>query len=63
MAKGVEKHLKQSKWYHATTLNGWRDICKYKLRVRHNIGNELDFGYGFYLTPILDQAKSLILRT
>ncbi|MGE8079251.1 DUF3990 domain-containing protein [Peribacillus loiseleuriae] len=60
MAKGVEKYLKKNKWYHATTLSGWKEICDKKLQVNHNKNHELDFGYGFYLTPKLDQANKFI---
>ncbi|WP_188652191.1 DUF3990 domain-containing protein [Pontibacillus salipaludis] len=31
-----------------------------RIQVNHNIGNELDFGYGFYLTPKEQQAKDFI---
>jgi hypothetical protein len=62
MSNKVEKYLKINKWYHATTLSGWKEICKYKIQVSYNIGNELDFGYGFYLTPKVDQAEKFIKR-
>ena len=35
---------------------------KEKVQVEYNRGSELDFGYGFYLTPKFDQAKRYINR-
>ncbi len=60
--KELEKYLKQETWYHATTLTGWKNICKEKVQVEYNKGSELDFGYGFYLTPKYEQAKRYIDR-
>lgn len=49
------------KWYHGTTLQGWKDICKYGVLSDYNKGYELDFGYGFYLTPIQQHAENYII--
>lgn len=54
------KQLRKTKWYHGTTLAAWKEICINKINIEHNIGNELDFGYGFYLTQNEEQAKKYI---
>jgi hypothetical protein len=53
-----KKHLKREKWYHGTTLEGWKQLCNDKIDVKYNIGNELDFGFGFYLTQQQVQAEN-----
>ncbi len=58
--KKVLKYLKQDKWYHGTSLAGWKEICDKSVLVEHNRGTELDFGYGFYLTPKQEQAEKFI---
>ncbi|MCX2811414.1 MULTISPECIES: DUF3990 domain-containing protein [Bacillus] len=54
------KHLNKKKWFHGTTLSAWRQICDKRIQVKHNIGHELDFGYGFYLTNKREQAEKYI---
>lgn len=61
MAK-YEKYLKNERWYHATTLEGWKHLCDKKIDVQYNKGNELDFGYGFYLTPSQQHAEAFIRK-
>lgn len=61
--KDYIKYLKQKSWFHGTTLSEWARIRKYKVRCDFNEGSELDFGYGFYLTPTFKQAASYINRT
>lgn len=56
------KYMKQDIWYHGTTLSGWKNLCKQKIRADYNSGTELDFGMGFYLTPKYNQAESYIKR-
>lgn len=56
------KYLSKSKWYHGTTLDGFKKICSMGVRADYNKGNELDFGYGFYLTPVKEQAESFIKK-
>lgn len=56
----IKKYLKQTKWYHATTLFNWHKLCFNKVKVNHNVGNELGFGYGFYLTPQQNKAEEYI---
>lgn len=56
------KYIQQDIWFHATTLSGWKNLCKEKVKVDYNIGTELDFGFGFYLTPKYKQAESYIKR-
>ena len=60
--KDLNKYLKQNTWFHGTTLEGWNESCKYGVRVNYNRGNELDYGYGFYLASKYKQAESFILR-
>lgn len=60
--KQYDKYLKQNIWFHGTTLSGWKELCKYKVKCDYNKGTELDFGYGFYLTPRFQQAENYINR-
>lgn len=60
MSNSYLKHLRKNKWFHGTTLAAWHDICKQGIVSNYNKGNELDFGYGFYLTPIKEQAEHFI---
>ncbi len=60
MSEKSLKYLKNSKWFHGTTLDGWNGICEKGILSDFNIDNELDFGYGFYLTHDEDQAKKFI---
>lgn len=62
MKEKIINYLKNDKWYHGTTLHGWKQMCKLKVQANFNIGHELDFGYGFYLTPAFDQADSYIIN-
>lgn len=39
----------QDKLYHGTVLSSARAIMSLGINTEINIGNELDFGYGFYL--------------
>lgn len=58
--KNPVRYLSESKWYHGTTLEGWHNICDKGIICNYNQGHELDFGYGFYLTPIQKQAERFI---
>lgn len=62
MSNSETKYLKKEKWYHGTTLHGFKEICRIGIKADYNEGNELDFGYGFYLTPIKKQAEQFILK-
>lgn len=62
MDKKIKKYLSQKKWYHGTTLDNAKKIRKMGVIADYNKGNELDFGFGFYLTPKKDQASSFIKR-
>lgn len=61
--KDVKKYLSQTSWYHATTIESLENILKNGVKHDYNIHRRLDFGYGFYLTPKLNQAKSYIQRS
>ncbi|MEK1830905.1 hypothetical protein AAAC51_23320 [Priestia megaterium] len=54
------RQLRKDTWYHGTTLEGWKLLCENKINIKYNIGNELDFGYGFYLTQNKSQAENYI---
>lgn len=54
------KYLRCNQWFHGTTLAGWKEICEKGILSNHNIGHELDFGYGFYLAPKREQAERFI---
>lgn len=54
--------LSSSKWYHATTKENYENIRKTGVQSTYNIGNELDFGYGFYLTPSEKLAENYLVR-
>lgn len=47
------------KWYHAT-LKRHLESLKAGIKVDHNMGHELDFGAGFYITSDLEQACKYI---
>lgn len=52
--------LKLDKWYHGTTMKHLKSIKEDGVNAKENIGLELDFGYGFYLTPNKEQAEKYI---
>ena len=56
------KYMEQDVWYHGTTLSGWKNLCTQKVEANYNLGTELDFGTGFYLTPKYNQAEGYIKR-
>lgn len=60
----TRQRLISSSWFHATTYSEWQNICQNKIQVKHNLirSNELDFGYGFYLTDSKERAKNYILQ-
>ncbi|MGV1040632.1 DUF3990 domain-containing protein [Clostridium perfringens] len=62
MIEKVRKYLIKDKWYHGTTLDGLKKICKNGVLVNYNEGNELDFGTGFYLTDKKQKAIDYIER-
>ncbi len=58
----INKYINQKLWYHGTTLYEWDSIKRKGVIFDYNKGNELDFGYGFYLTPEYDQAEYYIIN-
>lgn len=62
MKEKTIKCLQYNKWYHATSESGFQSICTKGVISEHNIGHELDFGYGFYLCPTQDAAENYIAR-
>lgn len=54
--------MNQKKWYHATTKDAYVAINKYGVQADFNLGNELDFGHGFYLTSSLEEATKFIMQ-
>lgn len=52
----VQNQLKKhTKWYHATTLDQLGKLLN-GISTTYNLGRELDFGAGFYLTNDIDKA-------
>jgi len=49
--------LRRKSWFHGTSLANLQSFVSNGPLVEHNIGNELDFGYGFYLAPDLRMAE------
>lgn len=54
--------LNNNKWYHGTTLEGSQSIQSGTVFANYNIGTELDFGAGFYLTDTYERAETYISR-
>lgn len=54
--------LNRSKWYHGTTIEGARNIQKIGVLANYNLGTELDFGMGFYLTDTYERAENYISK-
>lgn len=54
-----EKQLGQTQWFHATLLRHLESLKK-GIDVKFNLGSELDFGPGFYITPDFEQARKFI---
>lgn len=62
LSSKIRNILNASSWYHATTLPYMHNIIKTGLRIDYNKGNELDFGYGFYLTTTEKMAERYITQ-
>ena len=54
-----EKQLLKTQWFHATLLRHL-DSLKRGIDVKYNLGSELDFGPGFYITSDFEQAQKFI---
>ena len=54
-----EKQLGQTQWFHATLFRHLESLKK-GIDVQFNLGSELDFGPGFYITPDFEQARKFI---
>lgn len=54
--------LNKSKWYHGTTYEGAKNIERAGVIAVYNLGTELDFGTGFYLTDTFERAENYISR-
>lgn len=54
------KYLENDKWYHGTSLSNWKKLCELGIKVDYNIGNELVFGFGFYMCPSLQHTERFI---
>lgn len=62
LKKKTENILSQTKWYHGTTLSGFKNIKESGIVADYNNGTELDFGPGFYLAPNQSMAERFILK-
>ncbi|AQQ55393.1 hypothetical protein B0X71_19685 (plasmid) [Planococcus lenghuensis] len=56
------RNLEKTKWYHGTTLSGFKSIMKQGVKFDVSVGSELDFGPGFYLAPDKEMAEGLVFR-
>ena len=56
------KRLANRQWFHATDNEGLHNILKMRVLSDYNKGSELDFGFGFYLSPSLEDAENYINR-
>lgn len=54
--------LNQDLWYHGTTIESAENIAKNGVIANYNLGTELDFGPGFYMTDTFQRASSFISR-
>lgn len=54
--------LNQDLWYHGTTIESAENIAKNGVIANYNMGEQLDFGPGFYLTDTYERAVSFISR-
>ena len=59
MTTKQEKQLGQTQWFHATLFRHLESLKK-GIDVQFNLGSELDFGPGFYITPDFEQARKFI---
>lgn len=55
-----KKKLRNSSWYHGTSLAALKSLESKGPLADYNKGKELDFGHGFYLAPDLEMAKRYI---
>lgn len=55
--------LNRDLWYHGTTIANAENISKNGVIADYNLGSELDFGPGFYLTDTYERAASYISRS
>lgn len=55
--------LNQDLWYHGTTIESAENIAANGVIANYNIGDQLDFGPGFYLTDTYERAVSFISRS
>lgn len=54
--------LNQDMWYHGTTMDAYDSICEQGVLSSYNIGTQLDFGAGFYLTDSIEAASRYMKR-
>lgn len=54
--------LNNDKWYHGTTIEAYHSICEQGVLSSYNIGTQLDFGAGFYLTDSVESASGYMKR-
>lgn len=55
--------LNRDLWYHGTTIANAENISRNGVIADYNLGSELDFGPGFYLTDTYARAASYISRS
>lgn len=55
-------YLNKNKWFHGTTIENYENIKHQGVLSSYNIGTELDFGPGFYLTDSFVSASKYMER-
>ena len=58
----VANQLNRDFWYHGTTMEDALNIQETGVIANYNLGTQLDFGTGFYLTDTEDKASSYMSR-
>lgn len=62
LTEKIRNVLASTTWFHATTLSSFENIMRKGVVADFNRYSELDFGYGFYLTPTAKLAESYISK-
>lgn len=63
MTPKEEKFFRRDIWYHGTTFAQWKSICHSGILAEYNLGDSLDFGSGFYLSPGEKDTQRYALST
>ena len=60
----LKNRLSKNIWFHGTKLSSWINIKENGVLADYNkeTASDLDFGYGFYLSPTAQKAEQFITR-